>query len=253
MNVPRPLFAAFVLVAAGVVGPGVAAGTAAAASSHLIVETPRDLAGRPRAALLETTGFAPGRSDAGTVAVRNDSDAPARLTITATDVRDDDNGCTRAERLVDNGCGPGQGELGSEVVVSLDVARDSAGPYTPIWQGAFASLRRGVVAGALLAAHERRVLRLAVRLPIQSGNETQTDRLGFTLDLTLEGDFGTETGTVPGSPLGGGPNWLPVTGLPAAVLLALSAGVGLLLAGVGLFVAGRWRGVRLTHVDPSHG
>jgi hypothetical protein len=236
------LVALIVVVLATMLIPGTAG--AATRSGRLEIDM-SDGAGftlSPHGALIDTTRLAPGRTTSGTMGIRNGSAGPADLSVQVTDVTDRENGCARAEKLVDPTCGAGAGEIGRDLIYSLATSDTRTGTFSPSWSGSAAQLERGVLISRAIAAGTARWVRMTVALPMSSGNTTQTDTFGFAVRVMLQTSFGVE-----GIQIGGGgvstdsPGvtsqsylGLPFTGVKAAMLI----GVGALLVACGLlFVA----------------
>jgi hypothetical protein len=223
---------------------------AAAADSHRLLVDISDGHGftaHPHGPLLDMNRLAPGLSTGATMGVRNASKERARLTLSVDDVVDDDNGCNRPEGRVDRGCGAGEGELGDQLVIDVASSTSKHGRFAPVWRGLLAQMTKGVRAGGRMSPSGTRWLRITATLPSGSGNETQTDRVGFDLRVTLSMATDAETVDVqgtkvghhssgPGAVLGGLGNLAP-TG--ALLLLPLLVGLFLVAGGLALRPASR--------------
>jgi hypothetical protein len=198
----------------------------------------------PHGSLIDTSRLVPGHNAAGTMGVRNGSADSADLGLKITDTTDLDNGCTRAERVVDPTCGSGVGQIGRELSFTVALADRRTGPYAPTWTGTAAQLARGISVARGVAAHTARWVRLDVALPSSSGNETQTDTFAFAVRVMLQSSFGVE-----GIQIGGGGVstdshelttqgylGLPFTGVKAVMLIGAAAflvACGLLFVALG--------------------
>jgi LPXTG-motif cell wall-anchored protein len=214
----------------------------------MLVDLPGDDIGftaSPRGALLDFDRLSPGGSTQGTFAVRNDAPNSGKLSIALRDVHDDDNGCRPSEALVDHGCGDGQGELGSQTVLTVAASDNVGGPFRAVWTGSPRSLAQTRATVRTLPASATTWLRLTIALPASSGDETQTDELHFGVVLTLTGEFGRVSTVIeqPPAGLGGLPfGRLPVTGAPLVAIMVL--GGGLIVAGGGVLGPFRRRRAR---------
>jgi hypothetical protein len=178
--------------------------------------------------------------------VRNDGGETSSLRLTSTAVVDDENGCNRPESLVDATCsGDNTGELGREMTFTVSASAD---PQSPLWGGTLYDLEHGVVLDSGVAPDQVDDFIIKAELPASSGNETQTDRLAFTLVIGLNGApgvavEGTKITRNPPSTLDQIASHLPFTGSPAMRLAA--AGLSLLLAGTALILLATQRRRRL--------
>jgi hypothetical protein len=186
--------------------------------------------------LFDFTRIVPGWTGSATLAVRNDTDAAADIGLRATNVVEAENGCNRPESLVDTTCtGNNAGELGKEIVLTVysDPEHDGTYQSTPTWTGTIEDLRQAAPLTRQLNAGDSVGYRIDAELPYSSGNETQTDQVGFDLVIGLNGTSVAVEGTKITRSRGGVLNEitdrLPFTGAPAMRLAA--AGLSLLLAG----------------------
>lgn len=151
------------------------------------------------APLFHEARIVPGWSTTRTLLVRNNTDAPMALGISAADIVDSENGCTHAESIVDNTCGsgPDQGELGREMIVSVFVDPTNTGSVTaaPTWTGTLRGLLQVAALDSSVPAHAISGVRITTQLPWTSGNETQTDSVSFGLRLDAEDAGGVTLAT----------------------------------------------------------
>lgn len=200
--------------------------------------------------LLDFDRLAPGMTTSADLAVMNASANAADLTLTATNVVNDDNGCLPPEiRAGDTTCGPGGGELGHWM--QFTVSSVDSGAVHPLWTGNIDDLEGGAVLERGITPGAVQTLRLDATLPYAAGNDTMSDRLGYGLRWTLSSSLGSDSAQVAGEKItrdGAGTNpttlarpglELPFTGLYVGrtVLLAIS----LLFAGLTLVLATRLR------------
>jgi hypothetical protein len=229
-------------------------GIAGAAGSHVqidVVGSGEGFVAQPTGPLVDTSGLAPGRSASGTMGVRSDFADSTDLTVELVDVADDDNGCTHAERAVDDTCGRAQGDLGADLVFTLAVSDSANGTYLRSWTGRAAQLERGVAVTQAVAAGAETWVRLDVDLPSAAGNETQTDTYGFGVRVVVQSDSGGSSVQIPGgsgADSGGsggardasgtstsGHSGLAFTGFQVAMAIVVG---GLLVAGGAVLVGG---------------
>jgi hypothetical protein len=145
----------------------------------------------PSGPLITITRMIPGGSSSAVVGVRNLSNASADIALQLINVHDDEHGCTKSEALVDTTCGDpglGEGDLGADLVFTIDEGTSKAGPFTNTWTGSAATLVSAAtdVAAAIPATSDR-WLRITVTLPFATGNETQTDTFSFGIQVDLTG------------------------------------------------------------------
>lgn len=217
------------------------------------------------APLLSNARISPGWSTDKTLEVRNNTDASATIGISSADIVDLENGCMHSEAPIDSTCGtgPDQGELGHEMIFSVYVDPTDSGAYpsTPTWTGTLYDIQaQPAVLSSSMPANSTWGLKIAAALPHSSGNETQTDSVGYTLRLDADGagsaHFTTtvlgETFTKTGDPNGGSGlhvssvlaetfsrSTLPFTGLDIGTILPI--GVGILVVGDLLLLIGSLR------------
>jgi hypothetical protein len=230
------------------------AAPASAASGGVEIALPAHQFGfsiNPSGSLIDAPRIAPGFSSDGVMGVRNGSDAAADLSIAMVGVTSDENGCTHPEAA--QGCAPGKGQLGAELVFALAVSGAQSATFDPVWTGSAADLQHGVHVANDIGSGAVRWVRLTVSLPMSSGNETQSDTFGFGLRVTLDGPGASASAGVAGvstsrDGLGGhggheaasaGVDALALTGVPGAMLVG--AGLLLLVSGALLVIGFRSR------------
>lgn len=149
--------------------------------------------------LFHEARIVPGWSTAKTLAVRNNTDASMTLGISSADIVDDENGCTHAEAAVDTTCGtgPDQGELSREMIFNVYLDPTNSGSYAskPAWTGTLRNLQQVAVLDPSVPAHAVYGMKITAALPWSSGNETQTDSVGFGLRLIADGTGGAGLAT----------------------------------------------------------
>jgi hypothetical protein len=228
--------------------PATSAGAApsTAEAGQISVNTGSGWSHDPTTPLFDVTRIAPGWTQTVTLAVRNDGGAGASLTIRTADVVDDENGCNHPESFVDTSCnGDDAGELGGEITLAVYTDADDDGSYdaTPAWTGSIRALEQPGTLGEL-AAGAARSYKIQAALPSSSGNETQTDRVGFDMIVALDGADvlveGTKTTRSSGGIVHRVIDALPLTGTPAERIVA--AGLWLLVIGAALTLAATRRG-----------
>jgi hypothetical protein len=188
-------------VALTVLGPVVAAPAALASGNQLLVNAGdghgwvRDSA----TPILNFDHLAPGTQTQGSLALKNNAAENGTLSLRATNVHNDDNGCVPQEVAAgDTTCGGGGGDLQRWMVFT--VARtDSAGHEQVLWHGTMAALKDGVKLGGGVSAHSTSHLQVTAALPYVAGNDTMTDQLGFDLRWSLECAHSTSSATVTGN------------------------------------------------------
>lgn len=143
------------------------------------------------APLFNDTRIAPGWTGTKTLEVRNNTNASMTLGISSADIVDSENGCMHSEALVDTTCGngPDQGELGHEMVFSVYLDPTDTGTYTgpPAWTGTLYDIQAAAVLSSSVPANGVWGVRVTAELPYSSGNETQTDSVGYSLRLDGDG------------------------------------------------------------------
>jgi hypothetical protein len=171
----------------------------------------------PSGPLITLTNLIPGGSSSAVVGVRNLSNASADIALQLINVHDDEHGCTKSEALVDTTCGDpglGEGDLGADLVFTVDEGATKTGPFTNTWTGSAATLVSAATdISAAIPATSDRWLRITVSLPFATGNETQTDTFGFGIQVDLTGlgtvvvpaavggtSTSSSTGTTPSAP-----------------------------------------------------
>lgn len=200
--------------------------------------------------LLDFDRLAPGMTTSADLVVENASAATADLSLRATDVADDDNGCLPPEvRAGDTTCGPGGGDLGRWM--QFTVSSVDSGVAHRLWSGTIADLETGAVLEHGVTAGTAQSLRLDATLPHAAGNDTMSDRLGYDLRWTMSSSLGSHSAQVAGERFtrdGTGTSAsasaqpgleLPFTGLYLGRTLLLA--ISLLFAGLTLVLTTRLR------------
>jgi hypothetical protein len=192
----------------------------------------------PHGTVLDTSRLAPGSSVSGTLGVRSDFAGTSDLNLKFVDITAQ-NGCAPAQLADGEPCGQGSGQLDDQLVFNVDVGDSRDGAFTPAWSGHAAELEDGVSVPGEVQESQPRWVKLSATLPYSSGNETQNDRFGFGLQVTLTSASGAEAVTVKKNPSTPDRIGLAATGASIA-LLGVAA---LLLIGCGLIalMSGRSR------------
>jgi hypothetical protein len=162
--------------------------------------------------------------------VRNDAADSAELALKTMAIKDDDNGCNHPEAQVDDTCGEHGGDLGHQLRlrVYVDPTHTATFGGSPSWVGTVYDLA-DAASLAEMPAHGEWDLKLEAELPRASGNETQTDQLGFDLMVNLASSVGDDSTEVKGvKQVRGGSAGLPFTGSRIAGMLEIGAGLVLL-------------------------
>jgi len=223
----------------------------AANGGQISVNTGSGWTHEPTTPLFDFSRIAPGWSGTASLDVRNDSDTTAAITLRASHVVEDENGCNHPESVVDTTCtGDNAGELGKEIVLSVFPGPGNDGTFaaTSTWTGTIEDLANGATLASDLGPADVASYKVTAELPRSSGNETQTDQVGFDMVVGLDGAAGvavegtkiTRHGT---STLRGIADHLPFTG-PLAMRLA-AAGLSLLFAGLALILLATQRRRRM--------
>lgn len=235
-------------LAAPAVGASALPAAADTAAGHISIDIGDGWTSDPSHPMFDSSQIVPGWSTTTALGVRNDSSTTSDVVLRSTAIVDDENGCDHAESFVDTTCsGDNAGELGHELVLTL---ADPSSSAPPIWTGNLYDLEHGLTLSRL-TPNAQASYTLTASLPSTSGNETQTDRVGFDLVVGLDGTTGAvevEGTKITRSP-DGGPvqrllNDLPFTGSPIMRLTA--AGLSLLLLGLLLWAAAAQRRVTRT-------
>ena len=192
------------LVAMALVVPALTVDAAVAGSYQVLIDLGDGWVHESARPLLDVQRMVPGTSVSSVIGVKNDSSYVSELSVRSIDIVDDDNGCNEPESLLDSTCGPGEGELGHQMIfkIYVDAAHDGKFPPVPTWSGTVYDLStvRQLAKGIRPRAEWN--LKLEVEFPASSGNETQSDQLGFGLQLILSSDAGTSSTEVLGSTVG---------------------------------------------------
>ena len=128
----------------------------------------------------------PGSVRTSTFEVHNPRNQPVRFTFRTIDVVDDDGGCNHPEELAgDESCGAGGGELQHDLVVRL-LTVDADGTDRLLDEGTLHDLEdRWLEDDVELEAGAARTYVLEHELPRSTTNLTQTDQVGFDLEMAL--------------------------------------------------------------------
>lgn len=175
--------------------------TAHADSGQISINEGQGWSSAPSSPLLTVGEIVPGWHMSKTVLVRNDSGANASLALRSTDIVEFENGCSPDEAAVDSTCGPNQGELGHALRFSVFAHAGSspASDATPIWTGTLYDLAaQPLLLTNAFAAGATWTVDVAAELPLRSGNETQTDQVGFNVNFDIEGTGVSGTAQVKG-------------------------------------------------------
>jgi hypothetical protein len=191
------------------------------------------------ASLFELDDVAPGMRGEERVTLTNNSGDAGDVAVRVVDLVEDDNGCNRPEqRAGDSTCGVGGGELGRDLTITVT---DEQGDE--LYSGSLRSLAGGVRLDSTLGAGATADLTFEYVFEQSSGNETQTDRVGFDVEVTLAQAGAASVSDVAGMAFGSGPTAriagaeLPRTGGDAMPLVNVA--VTCLLAGAGAVWIGR--------------
>jgi len=218
-----------------------ATATSTAGAGQVSVNTGSGWTHDPTGPLFDFSRIAPGWSATKTIGIRNDGPASAALSLDASNVVDNENGCNHPESVVDTSCsGTDAGELGAEMILAVYDSADTA--TTPLWRGSIRALEQPATLGSLSTGAVRSLV-IAAELPAASGNETQTDSVTFDLAVNLDGATvaveGTKTTRATGGLVNRALDQLPFTGTPAERLVAAAICLLLLGSAVSLFARGR--------------
>jgi hypothetical protein len=150
--------------------------------------------GRSAATPLAATGLMPGDEVAQRYRLDGPEGLPFTLTVGTSNVRDDDNGCTAPEALVDRSCSTSSGgELSSRAQLSVFVTlvlQDEACVFTQAVALVAGERVRDLdgrsSAGMTVPRHQDACLDVRLALPAGTGNETQSDEVTFDLRLGLQ-------------------------------------------------------------------
>jgi hypothetical protein len=184
--------------------------------------------------LVDVTALIPGASTSAGFEVRNPRQQPVTASVRLVGLTSDDNGCNHPETLAgDTTCGAGGGELQDDLVFRL-LAVDGEDRRS-IGEGVLSALEGQLVSDDVaLAVGASRAYVVEYELPASSPNITQTDQLGFDIEVTIEAVASggarvlgssmqrRDVVTIVGAELAATGGGLPVVG-PAAVLVGLGA------------------------------
>jgi hypothetical protein len=199
--------------------------------------------------LFSIGNIVPGWQQVRTFQIRNDSGAASALDLSSNGIVERENGCVHGESAVDTTCGPDQGELGRKLIFSvyIDPSDGSNFGTDPMWSGTLYDLEQPLVLEKALAAHGSTAVKLVAELPFATGDEVETDQVGFNLRLDLAqagtGVLGEKIGRVgvqlPGASASGPSGSLPFTGMDVATIGLL--GLALLTSGGAVVIFARRR------------
>ncbi|RCW45262.1 hypothetical protein DFQ14_103229 [Halopolyspora algeriensis] len=175
---------------------------------------------------LELTELVPGTTERITALVTNDSDEEVRIGVGATDLTEEENGCTPPERTVDTTCTGEDGELGAALRLSAE-PESGAAHSMPIR----AALDRDVSLPPVAPGESMRV-GVTLTVPAEVDNRIQSDQALFDLVWHATSAVGSADASVPVVSESGGSSdssFLAITGSPVRTLLL----GGLLAVGAG--------------------
>jgi len=198
----------------------------AAADAQGWVSTPDGLP------LFDLAAIAPGDSGAATLIITNPQSFDVTFTLSVASLRNDDHGCTEPERAAgDSTCGVGGGELQDDLRITLTDATGALLAADTLQT--LAGLT--VLDPTALHGNETRAYDVGYELPIWSTNITQSDRVAFEFELTLEQVDGDDVDSeaLPATP------GLPATGGDQRVVVVVA--LALVAVGVGLWSVGSRR------------
>ncbi|MGZ4791720.1 MAG: hypothetical protein ACXWBO_07640 [Ilumatobacteraceae bacterium] len=186
-------------------------------------------AGLPLFTLTEVT---PGDTGSATFAVTNPQSFPVEFSIAVTSLTNDDNGCNEPEQAIgDTTCGPGGGELQSNLRLMLTATGSTDRPIAEDTVDEWS--RRPAVDTRVLSGYEYRTYRVDYELPIGASNVTQSDRVAFQFEMRIDQALDSVASDAPPQPvvIAATPP-LPRTGSNAGSMVIL--GLGAVLVGVGM-------------------
>lgn len=203
MNRRRALLLGFLVVAGAltVLDPLVAPSTALASGEQLLVNVGggHGWVHDSTTPILDFKQLAPGTQTRGSLILKNQAAQSGTLSLRATNVHNDDNGCLPQEVAAgDTTCGAGGGDLQRWMVFTVSRIDGSGLPQT-LWHGTMADLKNGVKLDSSVPAHGTSQLQVTAALPYAAGNDTMTDQLGFDLQWSLECSNSTRSATVKGT------------------------------------------------------
>lgn len=189
--ISRRLGVFFVLATVATVGLAFASPVGAQSTERVEVEV---IGGGP---VFDFSQIYPGATLTSSVRVSNIGDDAGLLTLDAEDVVDESR-CSAAETREGLACGSGRGYLGEQVEFSIERVA-AGGEEEQVWRGRIDELDDVAMAPTPLEAGASAEYRLRAHLPVTSGNETQSDLLGFDLRFQLASQTAGEFATVLGS------------------------------------------------------
>ena len=211
---------------AAVVGAWPSATPAARASGPGWLTMP---AGQP---LFDLAGLAPGDSGSATIVVTNPQPFPVKFSIAVTGLSNDDNGCNEPEREIgDTTCGPGGGELQSNLRMVLTATGQTDRPIALDIVDEWAA--RPAVDTIALGSYESRTYRIGYELPIEASNVTQSDLVTFQLEMRLEQELESFASDPPPAVVVASPS-LAGTGTDAGAMVIIA--MGCIVVGASMYV-----------------
>jgi hypothetical protein len=140
------------------------------------------------APLLDLDRLYPGASGGAQFEVDNPRHQAVTFGLRITGLTNDDDGCSEPEtREGDVTCGPGGGELQDDLRLSLRPVDDEGVAGEAIATGTLAELNGRLLRdGVTIDGSAARSYVLGYELPESSTNVTQTDRVGFDVEVALE-------------------------------------------------------------------
>ena len=137
----------------------------------------------------------PGFETTGELRITNRSGDDGRITLRVVEVSSGENGCSHPELGVDDSCGDREGELASELVLSVDERTDNG--FVPVVSSALLdAFSSPILLDDRLGGDEAVTYRLTLALPQAAGNETQTDTASFSVEIL--GEPSAQSGAVLG-------------------------------------------------------
>lgn len=174
--------------------------------------------------------LAPGYARTATVVVTNPADTAADVALELRVTTDEENDCLRQETFVaTEQCDADGGELADWLDVTL--ARDG----TTLWTGPISDLARPRALAGQLDAGASWDLEVSLAMPVEAGNDTMTDRIGFDLVAhvaAVPGEVETEVLGVEATGGGGQPTTTGVAGVSAVAGVPTAVAAGLEALGV---------------------
>lgn len=144
-------------------------------------------------ALLQADDVEPGSHGTQSFTVAGRGRVPAIAELRVVDLVSIEDGCTDPElEAGDRSCGPGEGELEDELIVTLTTDPSSGAPSV-VHEGPLRELSDGIVLDtAPRPADDVRSFKLAWHVPEYVGDIVQGDGVRFDVDVTLRGATGPD-------------------------------------------------------------